>query len=224
MSILLPNDPVPQPPGANFLLRLPVYIVGFAFSCTIIFFLFLFLQDWGIVEKRQPIEELTIVKDENEPDDESENYDKEKTPKRADVSNQELIDFLTKNKLIHPETFSPEGCINCHFTPEEKPINNPQSELFGNLNSDDLNLTEASTAEFNKDVMQLKCIVGMYRGNKVCMSCHTPEEFDLKHEGHNFQKLEECSMCHTMHSERVERPLLKATKKELCEQCHDPDH
>ncbi|MCS7253547.1 MAG: cytochrome c3 family protein [Armatimonadota bacterium] len=53
----------------------------------------------------------------------------------------------------------------------------------------------------------------------ACDKCHSELEFELKHH-HPKQPIEQCTMCHSIHSANI-KGLLKEPSKQLCAQCHD---
>lgn len=62
--------------------------------------------------------------------------------------------------------------------------------------------------------------IGAWKGAESCVKCHEVKELERKHL-HSHTVYEDCALCHVVHgTTEPERPLLKASKKRLCVQCH----
>lgn len=63
--------------------------------------------------------------------------------------------------------------------------------------------------------------IGKWRGWKSCMVCHSIGDFEKQH-SHSLKTFEDCSRCHAVHGiASGERSLLRASREELCIQCHE---
>ena len=67
-----------------------------------------------------------------------------------------------------------------------------------------------------------RAIVGELKSYKACFECHRPVDFEVDH-AHILEPLEACQMCHALHGSK-HKSLLKAPMRQLCAECHDPDH
>ena len=62
-------------------------------------------------------------------------------------------------------------------------------------------------------------VVGSLKSDGVCLDCHRPAQFELKH-AHPLEPLRHCGTCHAPHG-APHRGLLRAPVKKLCAACHD---
>lgn len=67
-----------------------------------------------------------------------------------------------------------------------------------------------------------RAIVVELKSYKACFECHRPVDFEVDH-AHILEPLEACQMCHALHGSK-HASLLKAPMRQLCAECHDPDH
>lgn len=204
-SLIPPNAPIPDPPGAYFFMQLPVFIVGLSFAIALGFmltneFIDRFLGGAGEAREEDP-----------------ENF---------------ILDLPT---LIHPDANDPQKCVICHFaTREEESVSIFGTEVNREELPESLEswmLDEDHFREIHglpprspeKRSSAFAPRVGPFRGTQVCMECHSYENFDEKHGGHIFPPLRDCTLCHDLHFSYRES-LLNATHRELCSTCHDPDN
>lgn len=64
-------------------------------------------------------------------------------------------------------------------------------------------------------------MIGEWKGNLSCVSCHHEEDFQKTH-GHDLKTFQDCRQCHVVHGTASgENSLLRVSPKILCIQCHE---
>lgn len=197
-SFFTPNVPIPDPPGANFFVKLPVYLIGIFFAFYAAYSIYLEFVD----------------------------YERMKNPEAFSIDDGG-IPAGNPILLPHPGANDPQKCTNCHFPPltdAAKEILEPEQELDFELPPeidpdifDDEKFYQMLRGE---EALAASKIVGDFRGGESCLSCHSQERFDLEHLGHRIQPFESCTICHNIHNPFV-RPLLSRKPEDLCLQCHE---
>lgn len=200
-SFFTPDVPIPDPPGANFFVKLPIYLVGVFFVFYLVYNIYLELVDWERMKNPSAFssEEGGI-------------------PEGAPIPHP------------HVDTDKADKCLNCHFPPLSKAAKDFLKQK-SDIDLEDLpsgidpaifddELFEQMLRGEYQESSSYAVEVGEFRGGRVCLDCHTPEKFDIAHLGHRLQPLESCSTCHRLHSPFV-RPMLSNTPAELCKQCHE---
>ena len=230
-SLIPPDIPIPDLPFWKFIMKIPIILVG-------IFFIFYLL-----LLGYEQISDLLGLTDKQTNQGTELDFMEGDEPNDSTDRNKGIPDSILKNTPKY-ELFSHEGtnvetdCSNCHDKPAI-PDANTVTILGEKVSFDDLPkdidpelLDETKFREAYglppKDGKKLRLrdtiSVGGFKGAEVCIECHTSEEFDIKHDGHVFQPLENCTLCHNMHDAENRFLLVDKPRDEICGQCHDPDH
>ena len=204
-SVFPPNVPLPDPPGARFIARIPICIVGI---CLLLYLLYnVYLEAVDLEIARKP--------------------DAFSVAQGGDPS-------LPVPMISHSGVNDSLRCLECHEPPiseESKKILAPESEvLLDGLPEgydadffDDEKFWEKAGMKPRSDSPydSTSVPVGPFAGDKSCLQCHPMRDFDQQHRGHIFQPFENCTLCHNPHSP-VDRSLLGRTYQETCSLCHSP--
>lgn len=207
-SIIPPDAPVPSPPGAKFFLMLPVYIVGVILAFSLAYFSILEFRDWFF-----PVD----------------------TSREMAGERPEEFELILPNNA-HLYTDTPEHCSYCHEGPAQGGENDLMTSLGLTISREDLpedveleqlykrleGLGDNSFVQEGAPVGVAMPRVGKFRGNEICMNCHSYEAVDLAHGGHFFQPIRECTSCHDLHDpNQLQDSLLAYPRGRLCSRCHD---
>ena len=227
-SLIPPDVPIPDLPIWKFITRIPVILVGLFFVFYLLLLGYEQVNDLlGLTDQQ--------VEQEIDPDaDEGDEQSAVVAGRNKGIPDQILKNTPTFELLSHEGTDVETDCSNCHDKPS-KSDDNTIAILGEKVSIDDLPkdfdpaLLDAikvrdASGPLPKRKLRDTISVGEFRGAKVCTDCHTPEEFDVKHDGHVFQPLEGCTLCHVMHDAENRYLLVNKTRDEICGLCHDPDH
>ncbi len=204
-SVFPPNLPIPDPPGANLLARIPIFLIGLGLLAYLGYTVYLEAVDWEMVRKPEGF-----------------------------TTAQGGLPTAPRAVLAHSGTNDATRCLECHDSPlseETEKILHPQKEeeTFDELPKgydadffDDEKFWAKSGLTLRKESQNNPGAVpiGPFSGDRTCLKCHPLEDFDRQHRGHAFQPFENCSMCHETHRP-VDRPLLKDAYLETCTRCHE---
>ena len=204
-SIFPPNVPLPDPPGASFVARIPIFIVGGFLLSYLLYTIYLEAVDLEVARK----------------------------PEAFSVA-QGGAPSLPDTTISHSGVNDPLRCLECHMpsiSDETERILisggdislDGLPEKYGDDFFDDerywakAGLEPRSDSRYNPASLP----IGHFAGDKSCLVCHPMQDFDRQHRGHIFQPFEGCTLCHDPHAP-VDKPLLKKTYRETCSFCHPP--
>ena len=201
-SIFPPNVPLPDPPGASFVARIPIVIVG---ACLLFYLLYnIYLEAIDLEIARRP-EAFSVAQG--------------GSPSLSNVA------------ITHSGVNDPLRCFECHEPPgsvETERILASEDVSLDDLPEkydvdffDDEKFWEKAGMKLRSDspYNPTSLPVGPFAGDKSCHVCHLMQDFDRQHGGHIYQPFENCTLCHDPHAP-VDKPLLKKTYRETCSLCH----
>ena len=204
-SVFPPNVPLPDPPGASFVAKFPVILVGVCLLLYLLYNIYLEAIDQEIA--RRP--EAFSVAQGGDPSlpDATISHSGVKDPLRCFECHEPPLSNETERILVSGGKISLDGL------PEKY-----DEDFF-----DDEKFWEKTGLEFRSDSRYDPTSVraGPFAGDKSCLVCHLVQDFDRQHHGHIFQPFENCTLCHDPHAP-VDKPLLRKTYRETCSLCHPP--
>ena len=195
-SLIPPNAPVPDPPGAKLVAKIPIFLIGCGLLLYLIYNLYLEAVDWAGFPKGDTETPVPIVERLTHPLTHDHNGCLKCHEPPLMEETQRII---SANKNLSPVT-SPKGENDLDFFGDEK----LQAPLDWPVQKDSQNSPRP--------------LPGPFLGDDSCLKCHL-ENFGKEHRGHDFDPFKNCTMCHSPHNSIV-APLLKDSYATTCTQCH----
>ena len=196
-SLIPPNVPVPDPPGAKLVTRIPIFLVGCGLLLYLIYNLYLEAVDWNFFPSADTETPTSII--------------------ATRLTHPLTHDYKGCIKCHEPPLMEETQRIiseNENIFPKNLPEEESDPDIL-----DDEKLQALLDWPVQKGSLNLPGpLPGPFLGDDSCLKCHW-ENFDREHCRHDFEPFKNCTMCHSPHNS-IATPLLKNTYAATCTQCH----